>query len=101
MVQSITVVQKSTLLNLLTQYVRKDELVAGNLTERVDTFTPTNGQTSFNLTSTPTQPHLSKVFLNGVKASYGTEYMINSSVLNWLAAVALNSSDTLEIFYYS
>lgn len=101
MVQSVTLTTKNTFLNTLQQYVRKDELVAGNLTERADNFTPTNGQIAFNLSVTPVQPQLSKLFLNGVKAKFGTDYNINSSVLNWLSSIPLTSSDSLEILYYS
>lgn len=56
-------------------------------------------QTTFNLTAIPSQPHLSQLYLNGAKAGYGTDYTINSSTLTWLSAIALESTDSLEIYY--
>lgn len=57
-----------------------------------------DGQTVFTLPSTPKKPHLSELHLNGVKATYGTGYVINTSILTWFG-VTLTNTDTLEINY--
>jgi hypothetical protein len=56
------------------------------------------GQTAFTLSTIPTIPHLSRLFLNGVKALYAVDYSINEVQLNWLG-VTLSDDDELEIFY--
>jgi len=61
-------------------------------------LTVADGQTVFTLSSTPAAPQLSGLYLNGVKANYGTEYTINTTILTWLG-VTLASTDTLEILY--
>lgn len=61
-------------------------------------LTITDGQTVFTLSSTPTAPQLTNLYLNGVKANYGTEYTINTTILTWLG-ITLASTDTLEILY--
>ena len=58
----------------------------------------TNGQTVFNLPATPAAPSITQLYLNGVKALYGTKYVINGSVLTWLA-VTLSTDDELELLY--
>jgi hypothetical protein len=57
------------------------------------------GQSAFTLASIPSQPHLSQVFLNGVKATFATDYTINLSVLTWLSVALDPDTDTLEIIY--
>jgi hypothetical protein len=59
----------------------------------------TPGQSVFTLSGTPTQPHLTGLYLNGVKAMYGIDYSINGSLVNWLG-VELVSADFLEIFFF-
>jgi len=58
-----------------------------------------NGQTSFTLSETPTTPAMSELFLNGVKAVYSINYSITGTTLTW-TGVTLNTSETLEIYYY-
>lgn len=58
-----------------------------------------NGQTIFNLAAIPSLPHLSQLYLNGAKQGLGTDYLINSSTLTWLSAIALETTDQLEIYY--
>jgi len=57
-------------------------------------------QTIFQLNNIPLFPHKSLVYLNGQKMTYGVDYVINSSVLNWLFIdLQLNTLDTLEIYF--
>ena len=58
-----------------------------------------NGQTSFTLNSIPTNPNTSNLYLNGVKAIYSIDYTITGTTLTW-TGVRLNTSETLEIYYY-
>jgi len=62
-------------------------------------FTPTNGQTVFTLAAVPALPHLSYLFLNGVKAMFGPDYTINGANVNWQNRVQLGASDEFEVFY--
>ncbi len=57
-----------------------------------------SSQSTFQLSKVSAQPDLSRLFLNGVKAFYGLEYVINSSVLTW-TGIDLEISDDLEITY--
>lgn len=63
------------------------------------TFVPTTGQTEFSLTRVPINPHLSKVWLNGVKATYVKDYLIDNALLKWFS-IRLEDTDFLEILYY-
>lgn len=58
------------------------------------------GQSVFTLSAVPALPHLSELYINGVKAFFGTEYTINAiaSALTWLG-ITLEPTDKLEIFY--
>jgi hypothetical protein len=58
-----------------------------------------NNQTVFSLTTTPTKPHLSLLYLNGIKAKHGIDYVLNGNLLNWISAIALETTDDLEILY--
>ncbi|MGA7934724.1 MAG: hypothetical protein WCA35_14360 [Kovacikia sp.] len=62
-------------------------------------LTASTGQTVFNLLNTSTMPHLSQLYINGVKATYGTEYVINLTVLTWLGDLRLEPEDEIEINY--
>jgi hypothetical protein len=73
-------------------------LVGGDAGDTRELLAIADGQTVFTLTSIPTLPHLSRLFLNGVKATYGSSYMVNSAQLVWLG-VELSDDDELEIFY--
>lgn len=57
------------------------------------------GQTTFNLLHTPDFPGLSQLYINGVKATYGAEYTINTSILSWLSSLRLEPTDEIEITY--
>jgi len=62
-------------------------------------FTPSNGQTVFILAAVPALPHLSQLFLNGVKARFTLDYTINGAIINWQNRVQLGVSDEFEVFY--
>ena len=62
-------------------------------------FTPSNGQTVFTLAAVPALPHLSQLFLNGVKARFTLDYTINGAIINWQNRVQLGVSDEFEVFY--
>lgn len=61
-------------------------------------FIPSQGQTSFVLTEAPIKPQLTQLFLNGVKAIYVREYVLDSDRLIW-NSVVLDPEDTLEVTY--
>ncbi|HEY9648150.1 MAG TPA: hypothetical protein V6C88_17370 [Chroococcidiopsis sp.] len=70
----------------------------GGEQERALLAIATNGQTVFTLPTTPALPSLTQLYLNGVKAVYGTGYVIDGSILNWLG-VTLSTTDELELLY--
>lgn len=59
----------------------------------------TNGQTVFQLQEIAKQPELSNLSFNGVKALYGSDYIINEVLLTWLSAIPFTTDDQLEILY--
>jgi hypothetical protein len=73
-------------------------LVGGDAGDTRELLAIADGQTVFTLAAIPTLPQLSRLFLNGVKATYAIDYTINSAQLTWLG-VALANDDELEIFY--
>jgi hypothetical protein len=58
-----------------------------------------NGVTSFTLDEAPSLPHLSELFLNGIKARYGDHYTINATQLNWIDPMQLEPTDYLEVLF--
>lgn len=62
-------------------------------------LTIASNQTVFTLTQMSAFPHLAKLYLNGAKAEYGIDFVINTSVLTWLSTIALTTDDSLEIYY--
>lgn len=60
-----------------------------------------NGQTVFPLTNVVPLPDKSLLFLNGQKQIFGIDYNINNGIpqLNWLSALSLLTTFTLEIYY--
>lgn len=67
----------------------------------VDVFTPTNGQTVFNLSSAITiAANKTKLFVNGVKMPYGINYTIVGNVLTFIPTnFVLKNTDKLEVYY--
>jgi hypothetical protein len=51
------------------------------------------------LNQTPKSPQLSRLYLNGSKAFYVIDYVINGAIVTWLAAIPIESTDLLEIYY--
>jgi hypothetical protein len=73
-------------------------LVGGDAGDTRELLAIVDGQTVFPLVAIPTSPHLSRLFLNGVKATYAIDYTLNSLQLTWLG-ITLSDNDELEIFY--
>lgn len=66
-----------------------------------DVFIPTDGQTVFQLTASPTAPDKSILEINGRKWFYGVEYMIAGTVLTLLnVSYTVQHTDLMEIIYY-
>jgi hypothetical protein len=55
------------------------------------------GQTSFTLPFISVSPHLSQLYLNGEKATYLQDYILNSTQLTWLG-IELELDDELELY---
>lgn len=62
-------------------------------------FVPVEGQTIFTLSDPPQFPQLSELYVNGVKAEYGSDYSISGVLLTWLSELILEPSDEVEIYY--
>lgn len=58
-----------------------------------------NGQVVFSLTFAPILPHLSELVLNGVRARYGTDYLVDGSQLEWTSSIHLEITDSFTIDY--
>lgn len=73
----------------------------GGVNRIEQTFTPTLGQTIFNLISTPVNPNDVDVYVNTVKYRYGFDYTVAGSLVTWLnTQFSLDTQDTVEIFYF-
>lgn len=59
------------------------------------------GQTTFTLPKVARSPHLSELFVNGIKATYATEYTIDGVILTWRSSLVLEPSDEVELNYES
>lgn len=83
------------------QFVDPDDLsgAPGSTSSYRDVLAATSGQTVFTLARTPALPHLSALYINGVKATYGVAYTINAAVLTWLSSLRLEPTDAIEINY--
>lgn len=55
------------------------------------------GQNEFALNFAPVQPEATELYINGIKATYGSEYRIEGDRLLWLDAMPLESTDEIEI----
>ena len=60
----------------------------GGISSTRAVFTPLNGQTVFTLATAPTLPHLSQIFLNGVKAIAANPPNLQFVVSIWNALIA-------------
>lgn len=56
-------------------------------------------QTTLALPTSPKNPHKSELFVNGIKATYGKDYIVDGVVLSWLEPLTLEPSDEIEIIY--
>ena len=59
----------------------------------------THGQTVFTLLHTPLLPHLSELYINGVRARYGLQYIIDGTKLEWISGIVLETTDSVTIDY--
>lgn len=55
--------------------------------------------TAFQLANVPVQPDKSLLFVNGVKAKFGTDYNVDGSILNWLSNLPFEPSDQVDFYY--
>ncbi|NJL23677.1 MAG: hypothetical protein HC895_27400 [Leptolyngbyaceae cyanobacterium SM1_3_5] len=55
------------------------------------------GQNEFALSFAPTQPEATELYINGIKATYGSEYRIEGDRLLWFGEMPLESTDEIEI----
>jgi len=68
--------------------------------ERTDAYTPTLGQTLFNLSDTPEDPNDVKLFANGIKYLVGTDFTVAGNQVTWLdVSFAFDTTDNVEIVY--
>ncbi len=66
---------------------------------RREVFTPINNQSQFPLAQIPSLPHLSHLFVNGEKARFGIDYVINGAIITWNNRMTIESLDEIEIYY--
>ena len=57
------------------------------------------GQSLFELPFSPPAPELTELYVNGVKALYPVEYVINNVQLSWLDSLQLSPGDEVELIY--
>lgn len=57
------------------------------------------GQDFFDLEEMPAMPHLSELFVAGIKATYGAEYVIDGFRLQWRSPLLLEPGDEVELVY--
>jgi len=58
-----------------------------------------NGQMAFALTYSPINPMKIKLEVNGAKQTYGVDFNVAGTVLNWFGNFDLQTTDKLEIYY--
>ncbi|MBD2437364.1 hypothetical protein [Nostoc sp. FACHB-110] len=58
-----------------------------------------SGSNNFSLLQTPTEPQKVQLFINGNKAAFGTDFVIDGSTLIWLGTFNLENSDIIEAYY--
>jgi hypothetical protein len=72
--------------------------VANSICQELLTIDVT-AQTLFTLMAIAVRPETSTLFLNGVKATYGRDYLLDGVLLTWLMPLQLQPEDKLEIYY--
>jgi hypothetical protein len=72
---------------------------AGNSEYREKIAIATDNQVSIQLAGVPITPEKTKLFVNGLKARFNDDYIINSSVITWRSLYPLQTNDYVEIFY--
>jgi hypothetical protein len=73
----------------------------GVVDQREEVFTPSLGQTVFNLSATPNPANDTSVFVNTVKYIYGVNFTVSGTQVTWLdSPFTLDSLDVVEIIYY-
>lgn len=89
----------ATLRNNRTQFTPSTPTQTIGASEIREAFVPTPGQTTFALSNIPEYPHLTRVWLNGVKADFSNHFIIDGSILKWLSSIRLEPSDLFEVIY--
>jgi hypothetical protein len=91
--------QQPTIVELIDDRIEShnDDPTAHPETREILTIVP--GNTVFTLSQIPANPHLSQLYLNGIKATFGIEYNINAAQLSWLSPLPLEPTDSLEVIY--
>lgn len=78
-------------------------LGSGSAGDQVQETIPvtTPGQTSFTISSTPSDETTVQMFINGLKQLYGTEYTVSGTTVSYLADgyYSLSSTDDVEFWY--
>lgn len=78
----------------------KSTLVEEGLEKRVS-FTASAGQTLFNIGEIPLNQNLAVMYVNGVRQTYGTDFTINTSILNYLnTSIILEIGDKIDLQYF-
>lgn len=68
-------------------------------TQVQDTFTPTNGQTSFTLSQEPIQDIGLQFYVDGVKQVHGVDYTNAGTAVTYTGSPALTAANTVEFWY--
>jgi hypothetical protein len=58
-----------------------------------------DGQSSFMLSNSPINPMKIKLEVNGAKQTYGVDFSVTGTVLNWFGEFNLHTTDKLEVYY--
>jgi hypothetical protein len=76
------------------------EVTGGQATQVQETKTvSTNGQTSFTLTSTPVDGTSVLMFVNGLKQTYSSDFLISGTSVSYVGTTSLTTSDIVEFYY--
>lgn len=76
------------------------EIIGGQATQVQETKSvTTNGQTAFTLSSTPIENDGVLMYVNGLKQTYSSDYLVTGSAILYTGSVSLTTSDIVEFYY--
>lgn len=76
------------------------EVTGGQATQVQETKTvSTNGQTSFTLTSTPVDSTSVLMFVNGLKQTYSSDFLVSGTSVSYVGSTSLTTADIVEFYY--